>query len=803
MRRSIKKFIALASAAIIAGGALSLTACGSEFAPPKGSFPAEGAAVVSNGGFVVEKGEYYYFINGIETYDADNTYGVPVKGALMRAKKESGGWKTAETVIPSLMVDGSHTGGLFIYGDRIYYATPTNVKGIDGTVQNSYLDFASAKLDGTDRKELVRVSSNSTEYRFIEENGTVYLVYCDSSASTKALHSYNTATGVDTVLAEGLGDLVFHKTEKGNAAIYYTMTVTDKLDSSNPKSYADAYNQIYCVTAAATEEPYEYQWDQDWLNENNEGKVPYINLGTLVLDGIGATQPKTSFNHGTATPSIPGGYTYTLRSFENDGIYFTRRQTDMETTGVDDALFYLPISATASGWDSIGGNDTGLQCVANAVYADSKASASALFFMDKEGGHHYLYTDEDGIYRVDATETGGIKSEIQIARDASGATLVSLDPIEGNDEYAYVYYTLSVNSNLSVNRAVYDNKAGKIEQRFYANMEDANFDLKNEYTACRVLDIVHATGWYNFEIIGADLFFADADAVAYGSAVNCISCVDLTGANGLMNNAEIKALNAKLHEITGYDDGNEADSLLEDISKQQEEDVLSNAVKYYFYTGTDELLKENAAEYEAAIEANEQADGDEDITNPYAEDFFKAFNAYVNGEELTYNGNTYTLKDGEKSYRTRSYFVTKLGVLTADEEEAVKAYWKGDVLSEYTAPETEEAEGLAGWEIALIVCACVAAVAGAAAAVTVVLLKKKKKANAPKTPRMHVDTTDDKDIDVYADDEPTPEDELVEEYEAPAEEPEQEIPTEEPEEQEEQPSQETEQPSDDRDPYNE
>ena len=35
---------------------------------------------------------------------------------------------------------------------------------------------------------------------------------------------------------------------------------------------------------------------------------------------------------------------------------------------------------------------------------------------------------------------------------------------------------------------------------------------------------------------------------------------------------------------------------------------------------------------------------------------------------------------------------------------------------------------------------------------------------------MHVDTTDDKDIDVYADEEtPRPEDELVETYEAPEE----------------------------------
>ena len=43
--------------------------------------------VVSNGGFVVEKGNYVYFINGVEAYSSDNTYGTPVKGALMRIAK--------------------------------------------------------------------------------------------------------------------------------------------------------------------------------------------------------------------------------------------------------------------------------------------------------------------------------------------------------------------------------------------------------------------------------------------------------------------------------------------------------------------------------------------------------------------------------------------------------------------------------------------------------------------------------------------------------------------------------------------
>lgn len=788
MRKSIKKILAFASAAAMASGALSLAACGNNFTPPAGIPEGD---VNSNGGFVVSVDDYYYFINGIETYSSDNTYGKPVKGALMRAKKENGVWGAAETVIPSLMVTGSYDGGLFIYGDRVYYATPTNVKGIDGEVQNTYLDFASAKLDGRNRKEYVRVSSNATDYRFVEEGGAVYLVYYNSSET--ALHSYNTATDTDTVLAEGLTSApVFHKTEKGNATIYYTMTVTDRADSDNPKSYADVYNQIYTVNASATEDPYEGTWDEEYLKEHG-GKAPYVNLGSLVLDGRGANQKKTKFNHSDTTPAVPVGYTYTLRSYENGGIYFTRSQKKDE----GGALYFLKEEATkAADWDSIGGNSgTDLELVANAILASSdtaKATDSALYYIDTQGKHHYLYVDGDSIVRADADGKGGIGKDIRIAYNASGATLVSLDPVEGEDEFGYVYYTLSTDSNLSINRAVFDNKAHDINQRYYANLEDATFPYKDSYAATRILDLVHATGWYDFELIGSDLFFADASATVYGSSLNYVSCVSLADAGGaLMDNAGLKAFNAKYNEITGYDTTSKVDGLLSDISEEQEEDILSNAVKYYFYTGERTILDENVKEYADAVEAGK----DKNAENPYTEEILAAFESFVNAEALTYNGNTYTLKDGEKLYNTRSYFVTKLGKMNETDERSYENYWRTSVLSKYTAPETEKAQGLAGWKIALIVIACVLAAGGAAAGIALAVLKKKK-ADEPKGPRMQVDTTDDRDIDVYADDGAEGlGDELVETYEAPEEEPIEEIA--------EHPEEEPAAPADPEDPYNE
>ena len=166
----------------------ALAACDADFTPLGGDFSS--GEVVSNGGFVVEKGNYVYFINGVESYTSDNTYGTPVKGALMRIAKSdlAAGVNNAETVIPSLMVAADYSSGIYIFGDRVYYATPNNVRNTSGVVESEYLDFKSARLDGSDIESYFNVADNATVYRYAEVDGTVYLVY----ESDSELHSYNT-----------------------------------------------------------------------------------------------------------------------------------------------------------------------------------------------------------------------------------------------------------------------------------------------------------------------------------------------------------------------------------------------------------------------------------------------------------------------------------------------------------------------------------------------------------------------------------------------------------------------------------
>ena len=82
MRKVIKNICVFATAATLAVSAAAMSACGYSFTPLAEN-PAADAQVTSQGGFVVQKGEYVYFINGVEAYTSDNTYGTPVKGAAV------------------------------------------------------------------------------------------------------------------------------------------------------------------------------------------------------------------------------------------------------------------------------------------------------------------------------------------------------------------------------------------------------------------------------------------------------------------------------------------------------------------------------------------------------------------------------------------------------------------------------------------------------------------------------------------------------------------------------------------------
>ena len=763
MRKLFKQVSIVAAAAVMACSSAFFAGCGYEFKPLAGEVTGE---VSSQGGFAVQKGEYVYFINGIEAQSSDNTYGTPVKGALMRIKMADvkAGNNTAEVVVPSLMVAADYTSGLYIYGDRIYFATPNTVGNTLGEVDTGVLSFRSAKLDGSDVREHHRVGDSATVYRYVEAGETVYLIYEEDST----LYSYNTASGVNTSLAEGVGAYVVSSSDKSDPYLYYTMQVSEGADTDSPYAYT-TYNQIYRVRADATQAPYEYTWSETYL-EDHDGEAPYHNLGEIVLDGIGRADPVTQFNHDVDTENnnrLSYGYTYTLQSYANGGIYFVRSSQPSagSSVGSSGELYYLPASSVdAEGWNSVSGNSVhktdaegALEVVASAADT-SNASSAAYFYLEEDATanvkHHYLYVSDSVLYRVDVVNDGnGTKARIGeggaaalgIAFGVGEATIIAADA--SGDVYDYVYYTCSEDDGLTVGRAVYNGTAADYRTLVTAGGDNA------PYHAEPVLGVKHASGWYNYEVLDGVVFYADA--TAYGETTyNYIWTANLTKADGaMMTNAELAARNDYYEEIVGED--GYVSSLTDEGNGK-----LSGMVEYFFRTGKRDAVDANIEE---AIENGKSE------TYLYSEEEKKAFDEFVEGK-----GAAEQFKDGDgKLYTKLSYFTQRIGALAEADEEAIDEYWRS-TLQRYSVEDAEE--GLPTWAWVLIGVG-IALVVAAGVLVPVLILKKRRKAQEqPREARMAVDTMDDREVDVYAvnDPEAEPIEEIAEDVpaedaEAPAE----------------------------------
>lgn len=734
MRNKGKKILSFVAAATFLGAAFAFSGCGAEVY--KGEtltdYVSSENAAVSNGGFVVEKDGFVYFINGMEDYTVSNEFGEVVKGALMRIAKtdlESGNYANVKTVVPMLFVAQNFDAGIYIYGDYVYYATPTTDKNMSGEVENSWIDFKRAKLDGSEtmKNYYFRLSSNSSKYRFVEEGGVVYCLYEEDSK----LKSFNTETNVSTVLVSGAKSSFFYDTKDAtNPNVYYTMSVVYDADSDN--STTASYDQLYCVNAAATatvdasKASYTvaggrtYDFDEEYLKKQNEeakknnedepynlkdySTYPYVNLGELVLDGIGANAANagnwTQFNDDkTSTPATPDGYNYTITSYQNDGVYFTRAEVVKTSSDAESTKLYYLADADAKTINSVEGN-TGDKLTVVAQNT-TNASSSAIFYIEN-GVHNYIYLSSNTLYK--ANNVDGEKTAIAMAYNLSSATLWT---IEGD----YLYYYGSGTNGNNVSRINY--KGG--EDEYHAIL------VTDEYKPLTVAYIDWNSGWYKPEFVGDVLLYSNAQSFGTTS-YNYIYAAKLG------TTEEIKANNEAYDAVQDY------------IDEYSSNSALQAAMKYYFRTGKTE-----------AFEA---------VKDLYSDYQIEEFEKFVADTEL----------------KEESAFIGQVGLVKEDDAEAIEEAWASTLLTE---EKEEEDETLPVWAIVLI--AVGGAVIVAAIVVLILLLVNKNKkeqeeaARAEETvnayKRKKIDTTDDKTIDVYADEEQTTEVAVEETTEAAAEEP--------------------------------
>ncbi|MCH5164945.1 MAG: hypothetical protein J1G01_00905 [Clostridiales bacterium] len=219
-KRTVAISIALAS--VLAVSPAVLSGCsGDHYTEIKFAKQDTSYVVTSQGGSAVSYGNYVYFINGTRGFDDTNgnanVWDEVVKGALYRAElsgekvvDEYDGLTRFKTspdenglefkydastdyfdnplnvvkttkIAPKTIGTASYTrGGIFIYDNAVYFASPNNEKDKNGTVQTSRTDFFMMPLSGGEPTKIYttseKVDTTASAYAFYKYKGAVYLV---------------------------------------------------------------------------------------------------------------------------------------------------------------------------------------------------------------------------------------------------------------------------------------------------------------------------------------------------------------------------------------------------------------------------------------------------------------------------------------------------------------------------------------------------------------------------------------------------------------------------------------------------
>jgi hypothetical protein len=774
MHKKMGKFLALALTGVTAMGVAFSSACSNVYS--RDALDGEGIftedAAVSNGGFVVEKGNYIYFINGVEAYTANNTYGTPVKGSLMRISKSDFAarkYANAQVVVPSVIYSGSYSSGIYIYGDYVYYSTPSTKRDSEGGALNSQLDFKRAKLDGSEAMKgaIYTASSNSIEYRFVEVDNTVYLLYylsedLDDEGSVTNIHSVKInadGTTTDTLLAYNVSGTPVFPADLEDPYIYYTMTVTD-----NNVSFS-SYNQLYRVKADDTTE---ISVDKSRLTDAteddddvNEDAIVYQNYGELLLDGISNladTTPVTQLNYeykkgeNVTSASTHAPYTYAISSIENGYVYLTISST---VTSSQTASYYYRYATSAfndlTKWNPVTANPeaNGKDCYIEGYsdYTNPKlvtvGSTTKLIYEEDSSLKIGEVVEKNGTYEVD-------ENSVFVMTNDSSVTYLTTTT-EG--DYQYLYYAASGTNGYSVNRIAYNGAKNDYTDSLTNPLPTTT--QTTAYNAVKVLAVDAVSDWFLPELIEGQLIFASEieEMNTYNYIQVCDLRADVTS-TATMTNAQLNDLNNLYEGVL---------AAISDIDSDVYEN-LPDALTYYFWASA---IDDTAEEYvDTLSKAYVDIEGKKETYLYSAEskamyhDFAKRQNdfATIEVDDTTVDFTQSKQVNGTTVYANSSaYYYSVLGTVTDDDMDS----WLSDIKASYMSEYPEDTS--TWWDNFSTVGKVFFIIGMCAAGIIVIALlavgglalwnrKKMAKNGATRRKRYKVDTTDDKNIDVYEDD---------------------------------------------------
>lgn len=231
----MKKFFKLFICACLCVVSLTFTACGKK---SKIEAPSGDAPVYSNGGIVVQKGDFIYYANGYKSVDTvkksdlNRKYGL---GGLYVTKTDSSRDKYGSLNYNNRLsskLSSFEATDLNIFGNYMYYTTINTEETKKGGLQTKHLEIYRVKLNSTGSERVYRSGINFkdtegkrvVDFNYSENNGTVYITIFENG-KLKRISCGSSISGASTVATNVLS----YKTE-GSKTYFVKVNDDDKYE---------------------------------------------------------------------------------------------------------------------------------------------------------------------------------------------------------------------------------------------------------------------------------------------------------------------------------------------------------------------------------------------------------------------------------------------------------------------------------------------------------------------------------------------------------------------------------------------
>ena len=282
----MKKLITFTLCLLLCISAFGLTACGGSNKEKVDT----SIATSGNGGMVVTRGDYVYFVNGYTSYETFTKKNLDKKfeiGGLYRAKlnesgllnySEDGSVIGAERISSKLA--GFESTSLYVFGNYIYYTTPVTEVSKKGSLKTDKLEFRRVKIGGGKSQKVYQTKADASNvdfeyyyadgsvYLLVKENGTLKRVngYGDFNVSTVAKNVTSLAMKHDTdnvFESDSYKHIYYTKTNKEGKIVIYNYNV-----ASNKTVYKRTTDYKTC-------ELIDYRFDHLYYKASREAYPSY------------------------------------------------------------------------------------------------------------------------------------------------------------------------------------------------------------------------------------------------------------------------------------------------------------------------------------------------------------------------------------------------------------------------------------------------------------------------------------------------------------------------------------------------